>query len=246
MAGRRRVIDWLRRTPVDPRLELCGRQVPVTIRRHPTARRMTLRLAPDGSEVRLTLPRWGRTSDGLDFAASRRDWLEGQMARLPAFSAPEAGGVLLYRGQELAIHWHEKARRTPAPEEGRLLVGGPPAGLAPRLRRWLEGEALRHMEADLAHYCTLAGKAPPPMRLSRAQRRWGSCASDGTIRLNWRLIQAPDPVRRSVVAHEVAHLSHFDHSPAFHALLAELFEGDLKEANRWLKAHGRRLYSSFG
>ncbi len=240
------MIDWLRRTPVDPQLELCGRQVPVAIRRHPTARRMTLRLAPDGSEVRLTLPRWGRTLDGLDFAASRLDWLEAQMARLPSTAPPAHGGTLLYRGEELAIHWREAARRRPALEDGLLLVGGPHDGIAPRLKRWLEAEARLLLEADLAHYCAAAGKSAPPLRLSRAQRRWGSCASDGTIRINWRLVQAPDDVRRSVVAHEVAHLTHFDHSPAFHALLGELFEGDLKGANRWLKAHGRRLYGAFG
>ena len=43
--------------------------------------------------------------------------------------------------------------------------------------------------------------------------------STNRSRINWRLVMAPDPVRRSVVAHEVAHLVHFDHSPAFHALL---------------------------
>ena len=53
-------------------------------------------------------------------------------------------------------------------------------------------------------------------------------------------------MRRSVVAHEVAHLIHFDHSPAFHALLDELFEGDLRAANRWLKRSGRALYLPFG
>ena len=57
---------------------------------------------------------------------------------------------------------------------------------------------------------------------------------------------APDFVRRSVVAHEVAHLVHFDHSPRFHALLAALFEGDLAAANRWLKREGRSLYAPFG
>ena len=56
----------------------------------------------------------------------------------------------------------------------------------------------------------------------------------------------PDLVRRSVVAHEVAHLVHFDHSPAFHALLGELYEGDIRAANRWLKQHGRTLYTRFG
>jgi hypothetical protein len=53
-------------------------------------------------------------------------------------------------------------------------------------------------------------------------------------------------VRRSVVAHEVAHLVHFDHSPAFHALLDRLFEDDIEDANRWLSRHGRELYAAFG
>jgi len=59
-------------------------------------------------------------------------------------------------------------------------------------------------------------------------------------------VQAPDDVRRSVVAHETAHRVHFDHSPRFHALLGELFEGDLPAAESWLKAHGRALFSAFG
>ena len=66
------------------------------------------------------------------------------------------------------------------------------------------------------------------------------------IRLNWRLIQAPDFVRRSVVAHEVTHLVHFDHSPAFHALLGDLYEDDIAVADRWLKQNGRSLYAHFG
>jgi len=82
--------------------------------------------------------------------------------------------------------------------------------------------------------------------LSNARRRWGSCAATGAIRINWRLVMAPDAVRRSVVAHEVAHLVHFDHSPRFHALLGELFEGDIKAANLWLKREGRGLYQPFG
>jgi predicted metal-dependent hydrolase len=64
--------------------------------------------------------------------------------------------------------------------------------------------------------------------------------------MNWRLAMAPDEVRRSVVAHEVTHLVHFDHSPRFHAMLGDLFEGDLNGANRWLKRHGRGLYGPLG
>jgi predicted metal-dependent hydrolase len=53
-------------------------------------------------------------------------------------------------------------------------------------------------------------------------------------------------VRRSVVAHEVAHLVHFDHSARFHALLAEIYDGDLPAADAWLKRHGRSLYAPLG
>src|SRR5690606_31454943 len=114
------------------------------------------------------------------------------------------------------------------------------------LRRWLEGEARPLLAEDLAHYCALAGRDAPKLALSNARRRWGSCAANGAIRINWRLIMAPDCVRRSVVAHEVAHLVHFDHSARFHALLRELFEGDLAAANAWLKREGQNLYRPFG
>lgn len=130
--------------------------------------------------------------------------------------------------------------------EGRLVIGGPEENLSPRLQRWLEREALQLLESDLQDYCAAAGVPAPAIRLSRAQRRWGSCSSSGTVRVNWRLVQAPHFVRRSVVAHEVAHLLHFDHGPAFHAALDRIYDGDLAAANAWLKREGRTLYAAFG
>ena len=244
------MIDWLRRGNEAPAVTVGGRELPLALRRHPRATRLTMRLAPDGSEVRITLPRWGRTSDALVFAHKRIEWLETQLAAIPRAAPPVAGGTLLYRGEELAIAWDPRLPRKPALADGRVSLGGPGETVPARVRRWLEGEALRLLGADLADYCARAGIAAPALRLSRAGRRWGSCsgAKDGArcIRINWRLVQAPDTVRRSVVAHEVAHLVHFDHSPAFRALLGELFEGDLKAADGWLRAEGRRLYAAFG
>lgn len=241
------MIDWLRRGNATPSLTLAGREIPVAIRRHPSAKRMVMRLAPAGDEIRITLPRWGRTADALDFAHSRRDWLESELSRAAVGQAPlQPGEVLSYRGEDVLVAWDAKAARRPHLEDGQIRLGGPPESLPRRLQRWLENEALALLEADLREYCALAAVKAPALRLSRAQRRWGSCASDGTIRINWRLVQAPDAVRRSVVAHEVAHLIHFDHGPGFHGLLEELFEGDIRAANRWLKSHGRSLYTRFG
>lgn len=240
------MIDWLRRDPAPPSLELGGAPVPLAIRRHPRATRMTLRLAPDGSEVRVTLPRWGRTADAVDFARSRADWLESQLMKVARPDPPVPGSTICYRGTALLLDWSQPLPRRPQVDGARLVAGGPLQGLDGRVRRWLEREAQALMEHDLAEYCRRADRPCPPLRLSRAQRRWGSCAANGAIRINWRLIMAPDAVRRSVVAHEVAHLVHFDHSHAFHALLADLFEEDIGQANRWLRHHGRSLYASFG
>lgn len=257
------VLDWLRRadtkakqTPstrnLAPRsisrrsIVVEGRELPLVIRKLGHARRMTLRLAPDGSEARISIPAWGRVGDAEAFARDRSDWLAGQLARMPQAQSIAPDASLPWRGETLQIEWSAAARRKPVIAEGRLIVGGPVEGLATRLQRWLEAEALAHCAQDLAHYCARAGEDVPRLSLSRAQRRWGSCAADGSIRMNWRLIMAPDFVRQSVVAHEVAHMKHFDHSPAFHAHLDTLYEGDITVANRWLKRHGRSLYALFG
>ena len=238
------MLDWLRQET--PQIELAGQVLPVAIRRVSTAKRLTMRLAPDGSEVRITLPRWGRTAEALDFAKSRAAWLEAQLGKLTPKVEIGAGSVLPFRGHKLRVEHIAARPRKPELLTNAILIGGPASSLTPRLKRCLEGEARALFADDLAFYCARAGKSAPKLALSGAQRRWGSCSTGGTIRLNWRLVMAPDFVRRSVVAHEVAHLVHMDHSPRFHALLEQLFEGDIAAANRWLKREGRSLYAPFG
>ncbi|AKM07902.1 M48 family metallopeptidase [Pelagerythrobacter marensis] len=241
------MIDWLRREPREvPEIALGERRLPVVVVRHPRARRMTLRLAPSGDAVRVTLPQWGRTAEALAFARSRAEWLAAQLDKVPLADPPRAGGTVPYRGEPLAIHWAADAPRGPRLADGAIAIGGPQRHLVTRLARWLEKEGLRLMQSDLADFCAAAGVPQPALRLSRARRRWGSCASDGTVRINWRLVMAPDAVRRSVVAHEVAHLLHFDHGPAFKAALGRIYDDDLSAADRWLKDRGRTLYAPFG
>lgn len=241
------MIDWLlRRENQNPQVEVAGRVLPVVLRRNAQARRMTMRLAPDGSEVRITLPRWGRSAEALEFANKRKGWIAGQLAAVPEPVSFDAESTLPYRGDALPIRHNPASSRRVKLIEGEVHLGGPAESLAPRLRRWLEGEARVLLEEDLRFYCARADRPLQRLMLSNAQRRWGSCARDGTIRINWRLVMAPDMVRRSVVAHEVAHLVHFDHSPAFHAMLDELYEHDIRAANRWLKRHGRQLYALLG
>jgi predicted metal-dependent hydrolase len=241
------MLDWLRRPPQEaPSLDIAGRTIPVEIRRLAHARRLTLRLAPDGQSVRVTMPSWAPTREGLDFARSRTAWLEAQLVKLPQPTLLAPGAVLQWRGEPRVLHHSIDAPRRVRLTETTIHLGGPAESLPTRLRRWMQGEARALFAADLADYAPCAQVPVPPLALTNAQRRWGSCSAGGEVRLNWRLVMAPDFVRRSVVAHEVAHLVHFDHSPRFHALLATIYEGDLPAADAWLKRHGRSLYAPLG
>lgn len=64
--------------------------------------------------------------------------------------------------------------------------------------------------------------------VGRGQRRMGACKSTGHISLSLTLMFFPEEVRRATITHELAHLTHFDHSPAFHALWRAYFGKDPK------------------
>ena len=59
------------------------------------------------------------------------------------------------------------------------------------------------------------------VRILEMKTRWGSGGPDGQLRFNWRIVMAPRALVEYVVAHELCHLRHSTHSPAFWRLLAQ-------------------------
>lgn len=100
-----------------------------------------------------------------------------------------------------------------------LLIRLPHSASALQIRdavqAWLMRDARRHFVARLDHFAPLLGVQWASLRLSSAQTRWGSAKSDGSIRLNWRLLHYRPAIIDYVVAHELAHLRVMDHSPRF-------------------------------
>jgi hypothetical protein len=88
--------------------------------------------------------------------------------------------------------------------------------------QWYRREALEDFTRRMQLLTNRLGVEMPPIALSSARTRWGSCNSRGEIRLNWRLIQAPPHIIHYVVAHELAHLKEMNHSPKFWAIVAKL------------------------
>ena len=75
----------------------------------------------------------------------------------------------------------------------------------------------------------------------RDQRsRWGACSVGRVITLNWRLVQMPRSVRDYVIFHELTHIKHPNHSRRFWCEVEGVCAW-WKDAERWLRSHGREL-----
>lgn len=214
---------------------------PLEVVRHPRARRAKLRVDPVTGIARLTLPPRAALKPALAWVESQAEWIAAARSRLAPTQALAAGAMLPFDGCELRIEHRPDAGRAPTLVGDRLVCGGPAEALPARLLRWLRTEALRRLDADTRACAERAGVTIESVRIGDARSRWGSCTGSGAIRYSWRLVMAPDWVRRAVVAHEVAHRVHMNHGPAFHALAADLNGGDPSPAMRWLRANGARL-----
>jgi predicted metal-dependent hydrolase len=208
----------------------------------PTARAIRLRVDRRTGEVVLTIPRRASRRKALAWADGHRAWIEARLAEVAPALPLEPGADLPLYGLPHLIDWSPDRPRTPRIEEGRLVVGGPEDGLEARLLRWLKRHALDRLAAETAHFASLAGVEVTRIGIGDPLSRWGSCSATGGIRYSWRLILAPDWVRRTTVAHEVAHRVHMNHGADFHALVETLLGSDPKPARSWLRRHGPSLH----
>lgn len=225
----------------DPVIDVEGEAIPVRVKRNPRARRISMRADPVRREIRITMPPYTPSVTALEFVHKKREWIAARLNSAPQAAPLVHGAEIAICGETHIICWQESWPRRIVRAEGEMRVGGPEAMMGQRILRWLKNEARRVFAQDIVYYCQVAGEEVPHLSLGDPRSRWGSCSRRGTISLSWRLIMAPDYVRRSVIAHEVAHIRHMDHSRNFYGWLDTIFEHDRKQADRWLKMHGTGL-----
>lgn len=216
--------------------------LPIEVRVNPRARRLRLKVDSRTRTVLLTIPPRMSRRRALDWAAGHREWAEQALAAIPAGTPIAPGSLVPVEGVPHILDWATSRPRRIEVREGRLIAGGPLEGLQGRVLRWLKARALAVLTAETEEFSAKAGVKASHVGVGDPVSRWGSCASTGTIRYSWRLILAPAHVRRATVAHEVAHLVHMNHGPAFHALVAEILGADPRPARAWLRREGGALH----
>ena len=223
--------------------EVAGRALPLTVRRHARATRMTLRIDPGGRGLKVTVPPGVGEAEVRRFVARHNGWIEGKLDLVPDEAQLRVGHKVPVRGVPHVIV-HETGRGTTRlgthDDQPAIFVHGDTRFAARRVADHLKKLAKADIEPLVTHHAAKVGKTPRSVRFKDTKSRWGSCSSDANLSFSWRIMMAPPSVINYLVAHEVAHLVHMDHSVRFWALTETLCP-DMKRAKDWLKRNGTKL-----
>jgi len=216
----------------------------VVFERSHRARRYRLTLRRDGTAV-ATIPARGSEREAWRFVEQHREWLERarerQRRRPRAAELWTVGTRVLWRGELAEIRVAVAGERPQvclAADVFRVRV------LEGDLRPTLEAHFARRAKVELParawELAAVTGVEVRHVTVRNQRSRWGSCSGNGTISLNWRLVQTPEFVRDYIVYHELMHLREMNHSARFWARVEEVCPG-WREAERWIKRNGSLL-----
>ena len=156
------------------------------------------------------------------------------------------GEHLLYLGQDIQLQIIENStNKSPNFSANVLSLATPTpnnhALISRKVIQWYKNQGALDFSRRLEILAAKLGVATPPLTLSNAQSRWGSCNSRGEVRLSWRLLQAPPHIINYVICHELAHLKQMNHSAKFWTVVEQLFP-NYKAAEKELKALSSQLH----
>jgi len=221
-----------------------------------SARRRTVAVSVDPRlGVLITAPT-GVPISRLDTVVHRKArWIVDRLRRVNGVDAglPHrefvSGESYLYLGRQYRLKVTHAMQPAAMRLIGGWLVAPVPKALSDRERQsvvrrvleaWYRQHAARRLPDRVAEWSRKLGVPEPRVVIRDQQRRWASCDTHATIRLNWRIVQAPMRLVDYVLTHELVHLRHKEHSKAFWAVLGRAIP-DCDRRREELRRIGARL-----
>lgn len=216
--------------------------VPYVLRQ---GRRRRLAMTIDERGLAVGAPQSVTLAEVEAFVRSHAEWVLAKLGEYAQRAVPRQltirhGTRLPLLGGEIEVRVEDGANRIAWRSDALVLAARPGADLDRLARRALQRRALPHFVERAGHYGARLGRPLPPIALSSARTRWGSCSTASGIRLNWRLIHLPPHLIDYVVAHELAHLVEMNHSPRFWAEVERVYPA-WHAARAELRQRGREI-----
>jgi hypothetical protein len=220
--------------------------------------RQSIGLSIDESlELTVTAPMRATLEDIEGVLDSRQEWLLEKLYGLKEQEGPPypkeymSGEKLPYRGRQYRLEVVEadviEPELTFDEQVFTLRVhrfDAPGDDVSVRRKRqtvvdWYVEQAQAELPKRAPPFESRLGLEDVPVEVGEIDERWGEY-DDGTVRLNWRLLLAPVRIQDYVIAHEMAHAVHKDHSDSFWNTVGALVP-DHEERREWLRLNGNTL-----
>lgn len=203
-------------------IHLADKLVSYTLKRSAKRRSIGLQINDNGLTVSMPL----RASEKWlhSVLLEKAEWVVGKLdswkSKTVAVQQWVDGEPILFRGETFVLRIVAAVRKAP-PQilQNQLLIHVTDVSnsieIKKKVSQWYRREAERVFEECVAHFSPLMKVSPKEIKLSSARTQWGSCTSQGVVRLNWQLVTMPLHLIDYVVVHELAHLIEMNHSAAF-------------------------------
>jgi len=169
----------------------------------------------------------------------KMSWI--QNAKQRAINRPRAlpkefidGESFLYLGKSYKMRFDKNATKSIAFKNGFVLNTKVKSRIRNLIITWYKAEAKRKITERVEWCARRFGFSFKSVRITAAEKRWGSCGTSGNLNFSWRLIMAPTSVIDYVIIHELAHLEHKNHSKAFWNSVKVMYS-NYEKARNWLK-----------
>ena len=217
-------------------------------------RKKTVQITMDGGGVQVASPMDTPAQDLQTLVRRRAPWILNHASDGLLTVAPKrfvSGETLPYLGRNVRMVFEVADVRKPEVrfDHWRFSIKAPP-GLDKNQRyeqirkaivTWYRGRAAIRLQSGVKKWLPRFGGGTVPEVLIRDQRqRWGSCAPDGTLRFNWRVVMLEPTLVDYVIVHELAHLTVRNHSDEYWQLVNRVIP-DAQERRRNLRDVGRAL-----
>ena len=217
--------------------------IPIEFVRVPRARRYILRVRPDGT-LRVTVPRGGSRREAEVFVRRHEKWIARERNRVRVESAPPSwqdGSTILLAGEPVRITIEARGATWRVVYGDRVVLVRDLAAVRPAIERDLRDHARAVLLPRLAELAAEHSLRVGTVSIRNQRSRWGSCARNGNIALNFRLVQMPAPVSDYVLLHELMHIRQQNHSRRFWRLVEAVCPG-FRDAEKWLRTTGKTLF----
>src|SRR5262249_38159104 len=173
-----------------------GIGVPVEVRRHSGARRLTLSVSKTRRTVVVTIPDCCRMDEAGHFLNSHIEWVRESLGRVPPPVPFADGAAIPLRGVLHHIAFVGTRRGAPVVSDRRgaahrLAVAGRREHAPRRLQDWLFAQARSDLDDCVTSHARRLGVRARAITLRDQATRWGSCSASGLLSFSWRLILAP-------------------------------------------------------